>query len=174
MPSTRFSAPLAAGTLADMTRHPVLFVATAAVISAIVAGAAAAPAGAHAGPPKLLSRTGRHWLAVRPAVVNYSNDGSGAFGGSGGRNGTTDPGRLRWSSWTRTRAVGHGVDWVKSCTPDCAAGHWHRHRATLTATDARNGVFRRLTDRERDGRRAITIRWTIARLQGTWQFVQPR
>ncbi|WP_395693670.1 hypothetical protein [Nocardioides sp.] len=28
----------------------------------------------------------------------------------------------RWSSWTATRAVGHGIAWVTRCTPDCASG----------------------------------------------------
>jgi hypothetical protein len=155
-----------------MKRLPVLGLATAGAIS--VAAAAPAGASAHAGLPKLLARTGHHWLAVRPAVVNYSNDGSGAFGGAQGRNGVTDAGRLRWSSWTRTRAVGHGVDWIKSCRPDCAAGHWHRHAATLVASDPERGVFRRLTDHERRGRHTITVRWRIVPAAGSWMFVERR
>jgi len=34
--------------------------------------------------------------------------------------------KLRWTSWTRTRASGSGVEAVNDCNPDCAAGHLHR------------------------------------------------
>lgn len=40
--------------------------------------------------------------------------------------------KLRWSSWTRTRASGSGVEAVNDCNPDCAAGHLHRTPAAVT------------------------------------------
>lgn len=39
---------------------------------------------------------------------------------------------LKWSSWTRTRASGTGVDEVNDCTPDCAAGRFKGYPVSVT------------------------------------------
>ena len=42
--------------------------------------------------------------------------------------------RIRWSSWTATRAVGTGTARVNSCNPDCAAGKFASYPARVTLT----------------------------------------
>lgn len=38
---------------------------------------------------------------------------------------------IRWSSWTRTRAVGTGTAHENDCKPNCAAGHFHAFPITV-------------------------------------------
>lgn len=40
--------------------------------------------------------------------------------------------RVRWSSWTTSRAVGTAVWWQNLCTPDCAAGHFKHEGVIVT------------------------------------------
>ena len=61
--------------------------------------------------------------------------------------------RVRWSSWTTSRAVGTAVWWQNLCTPDCAAGHFKHEGVTVT-------LFRpRLC---RTPRRTLFTRMTLA------------
>jgi hypothetical protein len=53
---------------------------------------------------------------------------------------------LKWSSWTRTKAVATGVEEVNSCQPNCAAGHYASTHATVTLTDPRHCKGRRHED----------------------------
>jgi hypothetical protein len=39
---------------------------------------------------------------------------------------------LTWTSWTRKRATGSGIDEVDDCMPDCASGHFHAYPASVT------------------------------------------
>jgi hypothetical protein len=34
----------------------------------------------------------------------------------------------RWSSWTRDDAQANGTEFINSCTPSCAAGHFLKYR----------------------------------------------
>jgi hypothetical protein len=38
---------------------------------------------------------------------------------------------IRWSSWTRTRAVGTGTAHENNCKPNCAAGRFHSFPITV-------------------------------------------
>src|SRR3569833_453074 len=38
---------------------------------------------------------------------------------------------IRWSGWTRTRAVGTGTAHENDCKPNCAAGHFHAFPITV-------------------------------------------
>jgi hypothetical protein len=113
--------------------------------------AAAVPAAGEASLPKLATQIPDHELQVRPPVVSYTGDGTGFLGGR-----TTSPprhldrGRIHWLSWGPRSAFGRGYAWLNDCRPYCAAGHFHRHRATVRATRPRGGLFTRLT---------ITYRW---------------
>ena len=70
----------------------------------------------------------------------------------------------RWTRWTPESAVSHGVLWVDSCRPDCAAGHYRRYPATVTLSRPahRAGVsfFSRMSLRYYHGRqRDYAFRW---------------
>ena len=41
-------------------------------------------------------------------------------------------GKLKWSSWSNTQAVGTGNFTAINCTPDCAAGHAHSVAVKVT------------------------------------------
>jgi hypothetical protein len=45
--------------------------------------------------------------------------------------------KLRWSSWTLTRASGTGRDEVNSCQPNCASGHEKAIAAKVMLSDPR-------------------------------------
>ncbi|HEY2258676.1 MAG TPA: hypothetical protein VGH45_03145 [Solirubrobacteraceae bacterium] len=45
--------------------------------------------------------------------------------------------KLRWSSWSPTKAAGSGRDHVNSCTPNCAAGHSKSVRVNVTLSQPR-------------------------------------
>jgi hypothetical protein len=38
---------------------------------------------------------------------------------------------LRWTSWTATKASGHGTDYVNQCQPDCVSGKLKKTPATV-------------------------------------------
>jgi hypothetical protein len=44
--------------------------------------------------------------------------------------------RLHWHHWRRGQALGHGIQSVNSCTPDCVHGSYTRYRVTVTLTGA--------------------------------------
>jgi hypothetical protein len=39
---------------------------------------------------------------------------------------------LKWTSWTATKASGHGTDYVNQCRPDCVSGKIKKTPATIT------------------------------------------
>lgn len=52
-------------------------------------------------------------------------------------------GRLRWTSWTARRATASGAASVNDCTPNCAAGHFHRYPVKVTLSAPRSCHGRR-------------------------------
>ena len=63
-------------------------------------------------------------LRIKPSVILYTGDGTGALGGlrRGDSRMMREFGRLRWLSWTSSHAEGVGDDWIDICDPDCAGG----------------------------------------------------
>jgi hypothetical protein len=113
----------------------------------LLLAAAIAPAAPAASLPKLATQAAEHdeELQVRPATVSYTGDGTGYLGGR-----TTSPdhyerGGIDWLSWGTRSAFGRGYAWINDCRPYCAAGHFHKHRATVRATRPRHGLFTRMT-----------------------------
>jgi hypothetical protein len=45
--------------------------------------------------------------------------------------------KLKWSSWSDTKAMATGRDFVNSCTPNCAAGRYKSVRVKVTLTKPR-------------------------------------
>ncbi len=41
--------------------------------------------------------------------------------------------KLKWSSWGKSSAAGHGTAKVNTCTPNCAQGKFKSYPVTLTA-----------------------------------------
>ncbi len=122
------------------------------------AGLLALPAGAPAAslPGLLTGLGGAHPFKVRPAVVNFTGDGSALMGGfDGGRPGNAF-GHVGWSSWKATAAVGSGAVWIDNCEPSCAMGTFTAHAAGARAFRPRGGHFTRLTLRFDYGGDAVT------------------
>jgi hypothetical protein len=57
--------------------------------------------------------------------------------------------KLKWSSWTKVRATGSGVDEVNSCEPNCASGHEIGTAAKVALSDPKRckGQEHRVFDR---------------------------
>jgi hypothetical protein len=69
---------------------------------------------------------------------------------------------LRWSSWTATLAVGHGVSNLDNCVPSCAGGKSSPVATAITLMLVHQGHFTVMTER-RDGQ---TLRSTFP--NGGW------
>ena len=41
--------------------------------------------------------------------------------------------KLKWPTWTRKTAIGHGIAKVNTCDPNCAQGKFKSYRVKLTA-----------------------------------------
>lgn len=95
---------------------------------------------------------GRQALEVRPAVVDFTGDGSGALGGFTRRHSIPKPrlrslrqfGRLRWSTWNGNDARATGAVWIDNGIPDDAHGTFYPYQAEVRASRPRNGIFTRL------------------------------
>jgi hypothetical protein len=109
-------------------------------------------------------------LKIRPAVIVYTGDGSGAVGGTHNlpRGGPLERlfGRLRWVSWTPTHAEAKGDDWLYACASlNCKDGHRSVRPATIRLSAPRvlggNLIFTRfvLTTRG-ERRRELAITYT--------------
>jgi hypothetical protein len=70
-------------------------------------------------------------IKARPHQIVYTGDGSGFLAGPGTAGRRPRPGKLKWSSWTGTAALGTGDDWLNNCTPDCADGSFSQHAANI-------------------------------------------
>jgi hypothetical protein len=108
-------------------------------------------------PPPPLPTLVNPWtgkFAVRPGEIGLSGDGSSFLAGARqhGRQRRSNPnwaGRIAWSSWTATQAIGSGANWHDNCEPDCASGHYYPSPVRLRAYDPSKGHFTRLWMRER-------------------------
>ena len=63
--------------------------------------------------------------AYKPRRLNPSVDGSLYVQG------------MHWKVWDDRRAVGDGIAHVNDCNPDCADGHYTRHRVTVRLAQPR-------------------------------------
>jgi hypothetical protein len=120
------------------------------VISALVlllVAVAMVPAARAASLPKLATQAAEHdeELRVRPATISYTGDGTGYVGGRTTSPDHYDRGGIDWQSWDQRSAFGRGWVWINDCRPYCAAGHFHKARATVRASRPRDGLFTRLT-----------------------------
>ena len=70
-------------------------------------------------------------MQSRPYRLVYTGDGTGFFAGLGRAGHHPRIGRLRWSRWNATEALGSGADWADDCTPDCATGLRRPYRVRL-------------------------------------------
>jgi hypothetical protein len=112
---------------------------------------------------------GRYTWQVRPSHIVYTGDASGVLGGFEGT-GAAHPGRLQWTSWTRTLATGAGAVWLDDCTPDCAQGRFTPHKVDVKAFRPVQGHFRRLTlTYSYHGTRHVDRRG-IRRIGSSWSY----
>jgi hypothetical protein len=72
---------------------------------------------------------GGHALGYRPAQIVYSGDGTAFLAGQG--TSARHPGRLRWTTWSTTRALGYGATWMDNCKPNCAAGTYFSYPSNV-------------------------------------------
>lgn len=129
----------------------------AAALLALTAALAASPATAVDSRVRLATQIPGEELQVRPPVVSYTGDGTGYLGGrTSAPPEHLDRGGIHWLSWGPRSAFGRGYAWINDCHPYCAAGHFHKHRATVRASRPRNGLFTRMV---------ITYRWNGRRLR---------
>jgi hypothetical protein len=115
------------------TRHVVLTLALAALVALPAAALASASS-------RQVWATDCFKSSYKPAVITIAcGDASNILE------------KLKWSSWSQTKAVGSGKDAVNTCTPNCAAGHFTFHPVTATLTKPirckghRHRVFDQLT-----------------------------
>jgi hypothetical protein len=62
---------------------------------------------------------------VKPPSIVYTGDGSGLFAGTQHVPHSPNFGRLTWTTWTTSTALGSGDNWLNNCRPDCAGGTFH-------------------------------------------------
>jgi hypothetical protein len=95
---------------------------------------------------------GKHALEVRPAIVDFTGDGTGTLGGFTGQRALPKPklkhlsefGRLHWTTWNATDAHGTGAIWLDNGIPDDATGTFFPYAVEVRASRPRNGIFTRL------------------------------
>lgn len=121
-------------------RLPVLL-----TVSALLAPLAiGTPAQAAKGLPKVLTGTSATSFQVRPAVIEYTGDGTGVIGGTDGTS-IQSPGHLRWTEYSKTRGRATGSVWVNDCEPDCASGTFAAVPVSVRVSSPKYGRFQRLT-----------------------------
>lgn len=119
-------------------------------------------------------------VKARPNEIVYSGDGSSFLAGLGVAGRRPKPGKLKWSSWTGTAAVGTGEDWLNNCAPDCADGSFSQHAVDIKLYRPRAmlrvRVFTRMTVRYTHGtnpfthKRSETFKLTAAGGQLFWNI----
>jgi hypothetical protein len=137
--------------------------------SAIAGGASAAMAAtpkfpAFSGPP---SKTNP---VVKPTEIVYSGDGSQFFAGN--KEGSKKIGKLHWTTWNGTEALGTGYQWIDNCNPSCANGKFSRYPVTLKASapkqESKYYIFTRLkvtyTGKKYGHHKSFT--WTVSYSHG--------
>lgn len=139
--------------MVDKTRRNLL-VAALAVLALLVPAVPAQAAHLPALPTDL---GGAQELQVRPAIVSFTGDGTGYFGGFTGRGAIghtqsatrfyAELGRIHWSTWNATQAVGTGAVWLNDGIPNDAMGTFHPYAVSLRASDVSHGLFTHLSYR---------------------------
>lgn len=112
-------------------------------LCAVALVAAAIPAAALAASLPKLAGGESSRFSVRPHYIELSVDGALYIGGSKSSSGRI--GSISWSSWGSSRARGTGYLWVDNCNPNCASGRYKGHKVGISASNVRNGDFRRIT-----------------------------
>ena len=122
------------------TRYLALTVRHVALLAALVAAIVAAGAGGATPPPKLAGCVPGSPSTVRPKkIIVACGDANFYFT------------NLAWSSWNAKQALATGIAHLNDCKPNCAAGHFHTYRATVTLSGPKSCS---------DGVRAFTqMRW---------------
>jgi hypothetical protein len=69
------------------------------------------------------------FLGTKPTAIYFSTDLTVSIRG------------ITWSSWGASGATGRGTWYLVNCTPDCATGPIQKYPATLTISNAQNGLF---------------------------------
>jgi hypothetical protein len=121
----------------------------------------AASASGSTGQTRLLGSTGAHFRQVwqvRPTRIVYTGDGSGILD------------RLRWATWSPSRAVGSGTVELNDCNPSCAGGTFTAHAVRVIAFRPVRGRFTRLTLRYAYRGKRRVQRWGIRRIGGAWSY----
>lgn len=146
-------------------RSLILLAACLALSAALSAGSVAA-----ADPlPKLATQLPEEELQVRPPIVSYTGDGTGFLGGrTSSPPAHLDRGGIHWLSWGPRSAFGRGYAWINDCRPYCAAGHFHKHRATVRASRPRSGLFTRMVISYRWNGRELRDHRVLERSGGYW------
>ena len=140
---------------------------TRACVTVTVAVSLATTATAAQAAPKL--HDGQYGFKVRPATILVSGDSTAWLGGkASGANG--DYGRIRWRTFRRSGARGHGRIFIKECVPDCAGGRRWSAKALIRARRVRHGHFTRLSARYRHSGRTVTARWRLQVNSPTYAF----
>ena len=96
------------------------------------------PVAASPGAGSLPSLVAGQWTGIRPSSIYFSADGGNIVG------------KIHWSSWTSTGAVGEGISDIQSCVPDCASGPRRAVTTSITLSNPHDNVFEQMTE-TRDG-----------------------
>lgn len=104
-----------------------------ALALASTAGVSLAAASSHAtalpaSPTYLGATAAQGGLAVRPATIAFTGDGTGFLGGANAR---AKHGSIAWTQWNARVARGTGFDQLNDCKPYCAAGKYHGYRVRI-------------------------------------------
>lgn len=128
-----------------------------AMVAVLALLVAAVPTQAGASPTLPTDLGGAQELQVRPAIISFTGDGTGYFGGFTGRRAIghtrsatrfyAELGRIHWSIWNATEAVGTGAVWLNDGIPNDGMGTFHPYAVSLRASDVAHGLFTRLTYR---------------------------
>ena len=111
------------------------------VVTALLFGAT--PASAVAAKPPLpvlvihpqVVPSAHDFAVIRPSMISFTADVHGVITG------------ITWASWTKTAAVGHGMQVVTDCVPNCAESTLHYVAATISLGRVQHGIFTRLVER---------------------------
>src|SRR5690242_20349958 len=123
-----------------LVARSLLFVALV-VLTAGVDAAAAQPLSSPV--PRVLTQRSPAFQ-VKPAIIDYTGDGTGVIGGPGGTS-VQHPGRLHWTVYNHHRARARGLVWINDCDPYCAAGTFVPYRVRVYMSRPRAGRFTRMT-----------------------------
>jgi hypothetical protein len=134
--------------------------------AAVLLPAAAIPAVAAGGRPRLLRFDDTTRFAVRPATLTFGADGGVLVLGPGVSESSfraRHDGHIRWTVWSPISAHGAGTVWINQCRADCAAGHYTSYPVALQASRVVNGRYTRLMLSYRRGTHPTVKRYRLMR-----------